>query len=82
VGAAYGVGFALSSCVALYNWSVATGQLPPGLVLTTSAGQSSDTNNELTAHPPRRGPFTFTMKVTDSSGQSAIQQFSITIAPK
>jgi hypothetical protein len=57
-----------------FDWSLASGQLPPGLTLPTG-GQISGT-------PSASGTYNFTAKVTDSSSpaQSATASFSITVA--
>jgi hypothetical protein len=57
---------------------VAAGHLPPGLALRSTAAPT-DNNNQLAGTPTQVGTFKFTMKVTDSSGQSASQQFKLTI---
>ena len=64
--------------MAPYTWSVASGQLPPGLALR-SPYAPNDNNSQLAGTPTRSGTFKFTVKVTDGSGQSAAQQFSLTI---
>ncbi len=58
-----------------YTWSVASGELPSGLVLTTSTGTISGT-------PTQAGTFSFTVGVEDSSSPiaSATQAMTITIA--
>jgi hypothetical protein len=68
VGVAYAQNFFLSGGVAPYTWSVAAGQLPPGLALTTT-NAPADNNNQLPGTPTAAG--TFTMKVTDSAGHQA-----------
>jgi hypothetical protein len=53
-------------------WTVISGSLPAGVIL------SSDGN--LTGTPTATGTFSFTAKVTDANGQSATQATSLTIA--
>jgi Putative Ig domain/IPT/TIG domain len=53
-------------------WTVISGSLPAGVIL------SSDGN--LTGTPTATGTFSFTVKVTDANGQSATQATSLTIA--
>jgi hypothetical protein len=57
-----------------YTWSVASGALPGGLTLNSSTGA-------LTGTPTASGTFTPTIKVLDSSGSTAQQQYSIVINP-
>jgi len=80
VGQAFGQNFFLSGGAGPYSWAVASGQLPPGLTLVTFAGPT-DANNELAGTPATAGTFTFTMRLTDYSGQQATQQFSLTVDP-
>ena len=74
VGVSYAIGVFADGGVPPYRWSVAAGQLPPGLSLTTSSGR-------ITGTPTAAGTFAFTLRVTDQGGQQASRQFSITISP-
>ncbi len=80
VGQAFAQDFFLSGGAGPYTWSVAAGQLPPGLTLQTTAGPR-DANNELAGTPTTAGTFSFTMRLTDYAGQQATQQFSLTVDP-
>jgi large repetitive protein len=83
VGGAFAQNFFLSGGAAPYTWSVASGQLPPGLSLQTfdPSDFPRDVDNELTGTPTTAGTYTFTMKLTDYAGQQATQQFTLTIDP-
>jgi hypothetical protein len=74
VGSSYSAPLAASGGTAPYSWSLASGQLPPGLSLAAS-GQISGT-------PSAAGSYSFTVKVTDSSNpvQTATAPLSITVA--
>ena len=81
VGTGYAQSFFLSGGVAPYAWSVAAGQLPPGLRLVSTAAPA-DNNNQLAGTPTKPGTFVFTMKVADGTGSHATQRFSLTIVKK
>jgi hypothetical protein len=74
VGVSYSSTLQASGGTTPYSWSLASGQLPTGLSLSTS-GQISGT-------PTASGAFSFTAKVTDSSkpAQTATSALSITVA--
>jgi Putative Ig domain len=74
VGVAYEVGLFPGGGVPPYTWSHVAGTLPPGLSVQASPGRVRGT-------PTTAGTFTFTVRVADSSGQFATQQFTIRILP-
>jgi hypothetical protein len=74
VGVPYEIGLFPLGGVPPWTWSHIAGTLPPGLSVQASPGRVSGT-------PTTAGTFTFTVRVADSSGQSATGQFTITIAP-
>jgi len=55
-----------------YAWSVIAGSLPAGITL--------DAGGKLSGTPTAAGTSTFTVRVTDGSGQTADQQLSLTVA--
>jgi hypothetical protein len=61
-----------------YSWFIATGQLPPGLYLDTTA---PDFNNVVRGTPTQAGTFNFTMQVQDSQDNWASGTVTITIDP-
>jgi titin len=56
-----------------FTWSVTDGSLPTGLTFDTATG-------EITGTASTSGPSTFTLVVTDTDGQQATQDESVTIA--
>jgi len=80
VGQAFAINFFLSGGAGPYTWSLASGQLPPGLHLQTFS-DPRDADNELAGTPTTAGTFTFTMRVTGYGGQQATQRFTLAIQP-
>jgi large repetitive protein len=78
VGQPFAQNFFLSGGAAPYTWSLASGQLPPGLTLQTFS-DPRDADNELTGTPTKAGTYAFTMRLTDYPGQQATQQFTLVI---
>jgi hypothetical protein len=79
VGVAYAQNFFGQGGVAPYSWSVVSGQLPPGLGLSSPNPPTVD--NRLSGTPTTAGTFTFMIRVTDSRGAQATGQDSVTIHP-
>ncbi|GLZ39298.1 putative Ig domain-containing protein [Actinokineospora sp. NBRC 105648] len=73
VGVAYSTTFTVTDGTAPFTWSIPSGALPPGLTLNTSTGVLSGT-------PTTAGSYTFTVQVTDASGQTATKSVTIVIA--
>ena len=59
------------------TWSISVGSLPPGLTGPPSTGSSVT----ISGTPTSPGPFPFTVRVTDSLGQSDTRALSIIINP-
>ena len=57
-----------------FTWSVSAGSLPPGVTLNASTGLLSGT-------PTTAGTYSFTVKVTDSSGQTNTEAVTLTVIP-
>ncbi len=78
VGVLYNSSLVATGGVPPYMFSIIAGALPPGLMLNATTGA-------ITGTPTAFGPFTFTAKVVDSSGNAvtgvATTQCTITIAP-
>ena len=72
VGTAYNATLKASNGTAPYGWSVSSGSLPTGLLLS-AAGVISGT-------PSASGTASFSVKVTDSKGLNDTQTLSMTIA--
>ena len=72
VSVAYGSTLAATSGVAPYTWSLAGGQLPPGL--------SIQPGGSISGTPSQSGTFSFTVEATDSSNTTGTANFSINIA--
>ena len=81
VGTAYpAIAFGAIGGKTPYTWTVAAGQVPPGLTFS-SGNPGTFINNVLSGTPAKAGTYAFTMEVTDSLGDTASQSFSITIDP-
>lgn len=74
VGVAYETGLFPGGGTPPYTWSHVAGTLPPGLAVQASPGRVLGT-------PTTAGTFTFTVRVSDSGGQTATGQFTIRILP-
>lgn len=60
------------------KWSVASGELPPGLTLAAGSG----TSTELSGTPTQTGRYSFTIRAqTENGAQRASKQFSVEVQP-
>ncbi len=75
VGAAYNSTVSAAGGQGPYAWTVSAGSLPPGLNLTSSGALSST----ILGSPTIPGPFSFTLRIQDSTGLAATRTFTITI---
>ena len=76
VGVAYGpTTLQATGGMGTLTWSIPVGSLPPGLTGLPSTGPSVT----ISGTPGTQGTFNFTVRVTDSLGQSDTQALSITI---
>lgn len=74
VGMAYSQTLAVSGGTAPYVWSISSGALPPWATLNSATGA-------ITGAPNAVATTSFTVRVTDSFGATAIRALSITIYP-
>ncbi len=72
VGVPYSLTLEATGGTGNYQWKIASGSLPAGMVFATTGAISGT--------PAGSGTFSFTVNVTDTSGLAASQQFSLTIA--
>lgn len=76
VGQAYSQGIAMANGTSPFTPTLASGTLPPGVTLGSGTGTSGGT---LTGTPTTAGTYTFTIQVKDTDGQTANQQYTVTI---
>jgi len=74
IGSPYSAGMTTSGGTGSITWSVADGELPPGLSLDPDTGVISGTPTEM-------GSWPFTLEVTDGSGATATTDTSIDTVP-
>jgi Putative Ig domain len=74
IGPSYLQNFFASGGIQPYTWSIASGQLPPGLSLAPSPPAS------ISGTPTTAGTFTFIVRLTDSTGSHADEKGSITVS--
>lgn len=76
VGSDYSETLSAENGVAEFKFSVADGELPPGLSIV----ERSDGTSELSGVPSEPGTFTFRLRVTDSRGDFDLNYFIVEIA--
>ena len=74
MGVAYSTTLAAANGTAPYSWTVITGSLPEGLLLSTNTGVISGT-------PTTNGAASFSVQCTDADNHVAAKDFSLTISP-
>ncbi len=74
VGGEYNVHINASGGTQPYRWAVAGGALPPGLGLA-----QNQQSGEITGKPASAGTYSFTLRVTDSTGAAATRVFSLVV---
>jgi subtilisin family serine protease len=72
-GIAYSSGFTASGGVSPYTWSITSGSLPAGLLLSSSAGA-------ITGTPTTTGTASFTVQATGADGGTSTRSTSIRVA--
>ena len=72
-GMDYAASLAAAGGVAPYTWSLASGSLPPGLILGAVTGQISGV-------PSAEGTYDFTVGVTDGASQTAGKPLEVAVA--
>lgn len=76
-GSPYSATINMTGGVPPYTWSIASGSLTPGLAL----GANTTNSDSITGTPTAQTNSTFTVKVTDSTGNSGTQALTIAIGP-
>jgi hypothetical protein len=74
VGVSYNVPLTVGGGTAPYTFTISSGQLPPGLALSTASGTVS-------GNPTSAGTLNFGVNVTDSKSVTGSQTFQITVSP-
>jgi len=74
VGTQYSATLSASGGIPPYTWSISSGSLPNGLILSPSTGAISGT-------PIEQGTYNFTVQVQDADSNTAAKNLSITINP-
>jgi len=84
VGVSYSTTLTAAPITGFASWVVTSGSLPPGLTLAPVIWfnqQAVPTTVTISGTPTAAGTYAFSVQVTDTTGTSAPQGFSITITP-
>jgi hypothetical protein len=63
----------------VYTWSLASGTLPPGMSIRTDVPSGWNESAGLIGVATTPGPYTFTIRVTDSESHTASQSITVTV---
>jgi large repetitive protein len=74
VGVAFTAAYSATGGTGTFTWSLAAGELPPGLVLGA--------DGSLSGRPTTQGTFPFALAATDSEGRRAVSAARFVVAPK
>jgi hypothetical protein len=77
VGTSYSQAFDANGGLKPYHWSIARGELPPGLQI--SSGYPEGNPGSLSGTPTTAGTFGFVVRVTDSAGDHVDMSGKITV---
>ncbi|MFN0167459.1 MAG: putative Ig domain-containing protein, partial [Bryobacteraceae bacterium] len=75
VNSVYAAALAVTGGTAPYAWSLTAGVLPPGIALGSTGSAA-----QLTGTPSAAGNFVFTIRVNDSTNQTATHEYSVTVS--
>jgi Tfp pilus tip-associated adhesin PilY1 len=70
-----------TTCNSNYTWSISSGSIPPGMTFSTGSFCVAGDHTYIYGTPTTAGTYTFTVHVTDTCGEAASKQFTLTVLP-